>query len=95
MSFQDHLKTCSYCRDSQSKKVEVSVKSGSGYYKDKKLSELAAIIKGTSRTCLDTSLQTKGASGANITKDIFGNSPKPGYLERQFKLKELGKMIKS
>jgi hypothetical protein len=98
MSFQDHLKACSYCnKDSQ--KVTISIKSASSYYKDKKLSELASIIKGVSypgisyagikktNANIRTKTNAKGASNPQIQR-------KPGYLERQFKLMELGKMIR-
>ena len=47
MSFQDHLKTCSYCRK-DSQKVTVSIKSASSDYREKKLAELGAVIKGVS-----------------------------------------------
>lgn len=89
MSYQDHVKTCSYCnKDSQPQKVTVSVKSASSYYKDKKLSELDAIIKVTPYAGLNTSVQTKGASNV-------GHLPrKSGPLEKQFKLKELGRLIR-
>jgi hypothetical protein len=86
MSFQDHLKTCSYCKkglQTQTQKVTVSVKSTSSYYNQKKLAELGAIIKGTSYTGLDTdaSVQTRGAS-------VVKNNP------RKLKLRELGKIVR-
>jgi hypothetical protein len=106
MSFQDHLKICSYCnsnKDPQPQKVTVSIKSASSYYNQKKLSDLAAIIKGTSypgisylgvrtrangNTRTKTKTKTKGASNT-------GNVPrKSGLLERQFKLKELARLIR-
>jgi hypothetical protein len=84
MSYQDHLKTCSYCQkekgsltqaSASNPKPTISIKSASSYRKQKKLSELGAIIKGTS-TRLDTMQQTKGAS-------VVRNNPrKPGPIER-------------
>jgi hypothetical protein len=53
-----------------------------------KLAELGHMIKGTSAGIVP---ETKSASGAGNVND---NPRKPGYLERRFKLKELGKMIK-
>jgi hypothetical protein len=47
-----------------------------------KLHELAGIIKGTSPMP-----EPKAASA-------FDRPKKPGYLERQFKLKELGKLVR-
>ena len=85
MSFQDHLKTCSYCRK-DSQKVTVSIKSASSYYREKKLAELGAVIKGVSYPGIlyvgvekTNAPKTKGASNAE--------------RERQFKLKELGRMV--
>jgi hypothetical protein len=87
MSYQDHLKTCSYCQKG-SLKPTISIKSASSYNKRKKLAELGAIIKGTSYPSMEPMLQTKGASfSANDTSRI-------GPIEREVKLKELGKMIK-
>jgi hypothetical protein len=47
---QDHLKTGSYCREkySQPEKPTVRIKGASSYYRDRKLSELASVIKGIS-----------------------------------------------
>ena len=92
MSYQDHLKTCSYCRDSQpqTRKVTVRIKSASSYTKHKKLGELGAIIKGISYPGLESipMFRTKGASESLVAR-------KPGPIEREVKLRELGKMIKS
>jgi hypothetical protein len=82
MSFQDHLETCSYCRK-DSQKVTVSIKSASSYYREKKLAELASIIKGVSYPSISyvgsfTKSKTKAASS----------------IEKSQKLKELGKMIR-
>ena len=84
MSFQDHLKTCSYCRknkESQSRKPTVRIKSASSNNKQKKLTELGAIIRGTLYPSLESipTFQTKGGSSQQ---------------ERQIKLKELGRMIR-
>jgi hypothetical protein len=89
MSYQDHLKTCSYCsKGSQASKPTISIKSASSYNKRKKLAELGAIIKGISYPNLESipMFRTKGAS--EVTR-------KPGPIEREVKLRELGKMIKS
>lgn len=48
MLFQDHIKNCSYCSKTQSQKPVIRVKAASSYYKGKKLSGVAAIIKGVS-----------------------------------------------
>ena len=108
MSFQDHLKTCSYCQKgslslslSLSSKPTIFIKSASSYRKAmtpriyvksaasysrrKSLSELGAIIKGTSYASLSPWLQTKGASEV---------ARRPGPIEREVKLKELGKMVR-
>ena len=84
MSYQDHLKTSPYCKkrsQTQTQKITVSVKSASSYHNQKKLSELVAIIKGTSYASLDTSVQTKGAS-------VIDNNL------RRLKLRELGKLVR-
>jgi hypothetical protein len=57
----------------------------SDYSKQKKLSELGAIIRGVSYPSLEPMFQTKGAS------DVVR---KPGPIEGEVKLKELGKMIR-
>ena len=82
--FEDHLKTCSYCQKGSSKsksKPTISIKSASSYHKQKKLSELAAIIKGISYPSLEPIFQTKDASKV---------ARKLGPIEREVKLKELG-----
>ena len=93
MSYQDHLKTCSYCSknntNSQSRKPTVRIKAASSYNKQKKLSQLGAIIKGTSYAGLEVSFLTKGASNSINYSKVNG----PLALEKKFKLKELGKMI--
>ena len=83
MSFQDHLKTCSYCQKgslslSLSSKPTISVKGASCYSKQKKLSELGAIIKGTSYPSISIPMfRTKAASV------VRNNIPrKPGPIER-------------
>ena len=110
MSFQDHLKTCSYCQKGslslslslsskptifiksassyrKAMKPTIYVKSASSYSKQKKLGELGAIIKGTSYPSLEPIFQTKGASEV-------ARARKPGPIEREIKLKELGKMVR-
>ena len=71
-------------------KPTITVKGASSYYRQKKLSELGAIIKGISYPGLESIpvFQTKGASVQ------VGNKKKPGPYRREVKLKELGKMIK-
>ena len=55
------------------------------YSKRKRLTELGAIIKGISYPSLEPIFQTKGAS--EIAR-------KPGPIEREVKLRELGKIIR-
>jgi hypothetical protein len=91
--YEDHLKACEYCQKGKgSSKPTISIKSAS-YRKQKKLTELAAIIKGTSYPSLEPIpiFRTKAASvvGNNIPR-----TRKSGPIEREVKLKELGKMIK-
>jgi hypothetical protein len=62
MSYEDHLKTCSYYRKG-SLKSTILIKSASSYNKRKRLAELGAIIKGISYPSLEPIFQTKGASG--------------------------------
>jgi hypothetical protein len=84
MSFQDHLKTCSYCRK-DSQKVTVSIKSASSYYREKKLAELGTVIKGVSYP----GISYAGEKKTNATRTKGASS-----AERQFKLKELGRLIR-
>jgi hypothetical protein len=104
--FSDHLKTCEYCRNEyyskvskptiriksassygKQKKPTITVKSASSYHKHKKLSELAAIINGISYPSLESIplFRTKGAS------KVVRN---PGPIEREVKLRELGKLVR-
>ena len=106
--YEEHLKTCEYCQSSDKNKVSkptIFIKSASSYYeqekkkptifvksaasynKRKRLTELGAIIKGISYPSLESipMFQTKGAS--EIAR-------KPGPIEREVKLKELGKIIR-
>ena len=56
----------------------------------RKLLELGHLIKGTPAGTAPPMTKTKGASAANIV-----NTPrKHWYLERKFKLKELGKLVR-
>jgi hypothetical protein len=92
MSYQDHLKTCSYCSKgvkNQNQKPTISIKSAASYGKRKKLSELGAIIRGTSYPSLESipMFQTKGASESGVAR-------KPGPIEREVKLKELAKLVR-
>jgi hypothetical protein len=73
--------TCSYC--SRNNKPTIRIKSASSCDKRKKLIELGHLIKGVPT-------KTKGASFVeNNTR-----TRKPGPIEKEFKLKELGKMIR-
>ena len=63
------------------------VKSRSSYSKQKKLTELGAIIKGASYPPISIPARTKGAS------EVAG-ARKPGPIEREVKLRELGKIIR-
>ena len=65
----------------------ISVKSASSYGKQRKLSELGAIIRGTSYAGLSPWLQTKTKGASEVVR-------KPGPIEREVKLKELGKIIR-
>ena len=100
--YEDHLKSCEYCqkgsqthkptiriKSASKPKPTITVKGASSYYRQKKLSELGSIIRGTSYPSLEpiTMFLTKGASKINI-------SQKPGPIEREFKLKELGKLVR-
>ena len=95
MSYQDHLMTCSYCNGNSThnpQKPTVRIKAGSNYRRERKLSELASIIRGVSypgisyvgirKTNSNTRTKTKAASAMASS------------AERQFKLKELGRMVK-
>jgi hypothetical protein len=65
----------------------VSIKSAAGYYKSKKLSELAAIIKG---------IKAAFSSSSNVTTTrscLNSNTDTNDQLKRA-KLSELGKMIR-
>ena len=90
---QTHNKPTIFIKSaSKLSKPTIFVKSASGYSKRKKLGELSAIIKGISYPSLESipMFQTKCAS-------VIRNNPrptKPGPIEREVKLKELGKMIK-
>jgi hypothetical protein len=73
-------------------KPTIFVKSASSYDKRKKLSELGAIIKGISYPSLELPIpmfQTKG-----VSEVVVATARKPGPIEREVKLKELGKMIR-
>ena len=108
MSYQDHLKSCDYCQKgsqmqthnkptiyiksasaySKLSKPTIFVNSASSYNRQKKLTELAAIIKGISYPSLEPIFQTKGAFVSNIEKRSIGP------IEREIKLKELGKIVR-
>jgi hypothetical protein len=79
MSYQDHLKTCSYCNGNNKdpQKPAIRIKGASTRLKKRKLSELASIIKGT-----------KAASSVTITQSYLSDQV------RKAKLRELGRMVK-
>jgi hypothetical protein len=94
--YQTNLKTCESCRNEyyssiRGSKPTISVKSASSYSKQRKMAELAAIIKGISYPSLEAinSFQTKGASEVARAR-----KPRPGPIEREVKLKELGKLVR-
>ena len=108
MSYQDHLKTCYYCRNeyyskvsnskptiriksassyNKDKKPTIFVKSASSYHKDRKLTELAAIIRGVSYPPISISEPVFRTKVASVVR-------KPGPIEREVKLKELGKLVR-
>ena len=75
----------SYNKD---KKPTIFVKSASSYRKERKLTELGAIIRGTSYPPISIPVsRTKGASVEN-------NFKRPGPIEREVKLKQLGKLVR-
>ena len=83
--FQEHLKSCGYCQN---------------IYRATKLAELGLMIRGTSYAGPERE-RSKGASSAisainnnNAAGGVNNYSRKPGYLEKTFKLKELGKLVR-
>ena len=95
----DHLATCDYCQKGlpthkptifiksasayrRESKPKITIKGASSYYRQKKLSSLAGIITGTSYPPISIPARTKGASS------------RPGPIEREVKLKALGKIIR-
>ena len=77
--YEDHLKTCEYCQKAgrisssgQTHKPTITVKGASSYRKQKKLTELAAIIKGTSYPGLETMFRTKSAKLKELGKLVRG-----------------------
>jgi hypothetical protein len=87
MSVQDRLRTCSYCNNNKDpQKPTVRIKSASSSRKERKLSELASIIKGVSYPSVSyvgvkktNAPKTKGASNSNV---------------RAAKLRELGMLVR-
>jgi hypothetical protein len=87
--------SCSYCSNKENQKPTIRIKAASSYRRERKLSELASLITGTSYPRVsfvgekDNKTKTKGASSPDT-----GNLPtKLVPLERQFKLKELARLI--
>jgi hypothetical protein len=93
MSYQDHYSQCPYCNKGLKSKPTIRVKSASSCSnqkrKEKKLTELGAIIKGTSYPGVESIFRAKGASTM-----IERNTRIQGPIEKTVKLKELGKMIR-
>jgi hypothetical protein len=81
MSFQDHFNSCPYCNKGLKSKPTIRVKSASSCERRKKLVELGNMIKG---------IQTK-AKGASF---VERNTRRQGPIEKEFKLRELAKMIR-
>jgi hypothetical protein len=81
MSYQDHYRTCSYCNKDLLSKPAIRIKSASSCEKRKKLIELGHLVRGIP-------IKTKGASVAK------NNLSRPGPLERAYKLKELGELVR-
>jgi hypothetical protein len=83
------MKTCTYCNPGllSKPKPTIRVKSASSCEKRRKLTELGAIIKGTSYPGVESVFRAKGAS---VIKKIT----RPGPIEREMKLRELAKMIR-
>ena len=74
MSYQDHLRTCSYCDGNKDpNKVTIRIKSASSYRREKKLASLASIIKGVSYPEISyvgsfTKTKTKAASSVKVSE---------------------------
>jgi hypothetical protein len=83
MSYLDHYRACPYCNKGLKAKPTVRVKSASSADKRRKLTELGYMIKG-----IQTQTKTKGASF------VENNTRRQGLIEKEFKLRELAKMIR-
>jgi hypothetical protein len=94
MSYQDHLVTCFYCNKNAQRKIQIQkptvrIKAASSYRRERKLSELASIIKGVSySTILYPSLKT--CANSKTKTNVKGASS----LERSQKLKELDRLVR-
>jgi hypothetical protein len=88
MSSEDHMKVCTYCNPGLLSKPTIRIKSASSSDKRRKLTELGAIIRGTSYPGVESIFRTKGAS------NIEHNTRIQGPIEKAHKLKELGKIIR-
>ena len=71
MSFQDHLKTCPDCRGkySQTQKPIIKIKGAASQNRERKLSELASIISGTSYSTVSYP-SAKGASSIEKSQKL-------------------------
>jgi hypothetical protein len=93
--YEDHLRTCDYCqragRTSSAAygqthhKPTIYVKSASSYYREKKLAELGAVIKGVSYP---------GISYVGVKKTNATKTKSASNVEKSQKLKELGKLVR-
>jgi hypothetical protein len=92
----DRLKECPSCRKAWYSKISREsrgmIKAASSYYQGK-LKELGAIIKGTAKPISDYELEKQRRQQIN-TKGASLTCSRYHPVEREVKLKELGKMIK-
>jgi hypothetical protein len=90
MSYQDHLATCSYCNGTQNQNqkptVRVRINAASTIRRERKLSELAALITGASYP--SPSITYAADKKTNKTKGA-------SMEEKAEKLRELAKIIRS
>jgi hypothetical protein len=88
MSFEDHLRSCSYCKGNNNKdlsKPKIKIKGASAYRREKKMAELGALVSGISYPGVlsvgEKKAKTKAASSIS-------------WIEKSQKLKELGRWIR-
>jgi hypothetical protein len=88
MSYQDHLRTCSDCQKRQ--RPTIRIKAASSYRRERKLSELAALITGASYPGILYAGENKEKAKAKAASSYSSVS----WVEKSQKLKELGKLVK-